>query len=52
MIFPDVVSTSLLSTTAKQAGEAWIVLQCGMCVEMCLNDIDELLCLLQWSFAF
>ena len=31
------VSASLLSTTTKQAGEAWIVLELGMHVEVCLN---------------
>ena len=36
---------SLLSTTTKQAGEARIVLQHRMCVEMCLNDLNELLLL-------
>ena len=37
------VSASLLSTTTEQASEAWIVLELGMRVEVCLNDLNELL---------
>ena len=39
------VRTSLLSTTTKQASEARIVFELRMCVEVCLNDLNELLLL-------